>query len=38
VVKWLDGGLADSGVDFLKQDNISQRIDTLIKQTSKAIF
>lgn len=38
VVKWLDGDLKDSGVDFLKQDNLAQRIDTQIKQTSKAIF
>lgn len=38
VVKWLFGDLQDSGVDYLKQDNIAQRIDTPIKQISKILF
>lgn len=38
VVKWLNGGLADSGIDYTKQDNIAQRIDTLAPIISKSLF
>ena len=38
VIKWLGGGLSDSGVDYLKQDNLAKRIDTQINQTSKILF
>lgn len=38
VLKGMAGGLADSGVDYLKQDNTVKRIDTKITQTSKNLF
>jgi site-specific DNA-cytosine methylase len=38
VLKWMEGGLQDSGVDYLKQDNTVKRIDTKILQTSKTLF
>ena len=38
VLKWMDGGLTDSGIDYLKQDNTVKRIDTKIIQNSKVLF
>jgi site-specific DNA-cytosine methylase len=38
VVTWLNGGLLDSGVDYMKQDNMAQRIDTIIPITTKTLF
>jgi len=38
VIKWLDGGLADSGVNFMKQDNTVQRMDTKLSTNSVNLF
>ena len=38
VIKWLNGGLKSSGVDYLRQDNTVKRIDTPLKQTSANLF
>jgi site-specific DNA-cytosine methylase len=38
VMKWLNGGLVDSGVDYLKQDNVAKRIDTKNIHTGKNLF
>lgn len=38
VIKWLDGGLKDSGVNFMKQDNTVQRVDVNIQKPAKNLF
>ena len=38
VIKWLNDGLPSSGVDYLKQDNTTKRIDTKNIQTGKNLF
>jgi site-specific DNA-cytosine methylase len=38
VCTWLKGGLVDSGIDYTKQDNMAQRIDTVAPITSKSLF
>lgn len=38
VLKWMEGGLQDSGVDYFKQDNTVKRIDTKLPVKSINLF
>jgi len=38
VLKWINGGLTDSGVDYLKQDNTVKRIDSKTLQIQNKLF
>lgn len=38
VIKWLEGDLKDSGVDYMKQDNTVKRMDVNIVESSKNLF